>query len=157
MKENVFDVLMYLFEHYFHDTVEVDPNRAEIENDLLGAGFTELQIRKALDWIDALAEHRELPIVGDQTPATRVFTAAELVRIDTEGRGFLLFLEQTGILTPSNREMVIDRLMALDDGDIDLDKLKWVVLMVLFSRPGEEEACAWMENLLFESAHPLAH
>ncbi len=157
MKENVFDILMYLFEHYFHDTVEVDPNRAQIESDLIEAGFTESQIHKALNWIDALADNRELPIGSGHRPSMRVFTPAESVRLDTECRGFLLFLEQAAVLTPSNREMVIDRLMALDDPDIDRDKLKWVVLMVLFSQPGQEAACAWMENLLFDTSNPITH
>ncbi|MDN5850738.1 MAG: DUF494 domain-containing protein, partial [Nitrococcus sp.] len=39
---------------------------------------------------------------------------------------------------------------------IDLDTLKWVILMVLFNQPGQEKAYAWMENLVFENpAHPL--
>jgi len=33
---------------------------------------------------------------------------------------------------------VIDRLMALEGDEIDLEKLKWVVLMVLFSQPGRK-------------------
>ncbi len=157
MKENVFDILMYLFEHYFHDAVESDPDRAQIEADLLDAGFTRSEIGKALTWIDELAQTRELPPGGDRLPATRVFTEDETHQLDTECRGFLMFLEQGGILTPTNREVAIDRLMALEDGDIDLDKLKWVVLMVLFSRPGQEEACAWMENLLFDNPNRLTH
>ena len=157
MKENVFDILMYLFEHYFQDTVDIDPDRGQIEADLLEAGFTRTEIQKALTWIDELAQSRALPAGSDHPTAMRIFTPAEAARLDTDCRGFLLFLEQGGILTPTNREVVIDRLMALDDGDIDLEVLKWVVLMVLFSRPGQEEACAWMENLLFDSPQRLTH
>ena len=157
MKENVFDILMYLFEHYFHDAVDVDPNRVEIESELRGAGFAEPQIHKALNWIDALADSRDLPVATDSHGALRVYTEAEMARLDVECRGFLMFLEQTGILTASNRELVIEQLMALDDGAIELDQLKWIVLLVLFSRPGQEEACAWMENLLFEHPNPTAH
>jgi Smg protein len=48
------------------------------------------------------------------------------------------------------REIVIDRLVALDGDDIDIDRLKWLVLMVLSSQPGQEQACARMEDLVFE-------
>ena len=61
-----------------------------------------------------------------------------------------MHLENVGILSPEQRELVIDRLMALEGDDIDLEKLKWVVLMVLFSQPGQETAFARMEDLVFE-------
>jgi Smg protein len=44
---------------------------------------------------------------------------------------------------------VLDRVMALDQDEIDVDDLKWVVLMVLFNQPGAEAAFAWMENQIF--------
>ena len=65
-----------------------------------------------------------------------MFDALEQARLDTDCRGFLVHLEQVGILSPTQRELVIDRLMALDGDDIDIEQLKWVVLMVLFSQPG---------------------
>ena len=33
--------------------------------------------------------------------------------------------------------------------ELDLDDLKWVVLMVLFNQPGSEAAYAWMETQMF--------
>jgi Smg protein len=39
--------------------------------------------------------------------------------------------------------------MALDQEELDLDDLKWVVLMVLFNQPGSEAALAWMETQIF--------
>jgi Smg protein len=79
------------------------------------------------------------------------------MRLDTETRGFILYLEQAGILTPESRELVLDRILALDDHEVDLDTVKWVILMVLFNRPGEEEAYTWMENLMFDVPTHLVH
>ena len=59
------------------------------------------------------------------------------------------FLEQNGILDAGQRELVLDRAMALDQEELDLDDLKWVVLMVLFNQPGSEAAYAWMETQMF--------
>jgi Smg protein len=44
---------------------------------------------------------------------------------------------------------VLDRAMALDQEELDLDDVKWVVLMVLFNQPGAEAAYAWMETQMF--------
>ena len=65
--------------------------------------------------------------------------------------------EQSGVLDHATRELVIDRVMALESEEIDLDQLKWVVLMVLFNQPGSEAAFAWMEDLVFEEAAGNLH
>ena len=71
-------------------------------------------------------------------------------RLPTDCQGYLLTLERTGILSPQQREIVIERLLALDDEELDVNQLKWVVLMVLSSQPGEELACSRMEDLVFD-------
>ena len=39
---------------------------------------------------------------------------------------------------------------ALDTEELNLEQVKWVVLMVLSCQPGQEAACARMEDLLYE-------
>ena len=68
-----------------------------------------------------------------------------------------MFLEQTAVLDHNTREMVIDRVMALESEEIDLEQLKWVVLMVLFNQPGREAAYAWMEDLVFDEMPGIIH
>ncbi|MNP51471.1 hypothetical protein D3C76_1457910 [compost metagenome] len=77
--------------------------------------------------------------------------------MDASCRGFLLFLEQIQVLNLETREMVIDRVMALDNTEFDLEDLKWVVLMVLFNIPGYESAYQQMEELLFEVNEGYLH
>jgi len=158
MKENVFDVLMYLFENYLYDD-EPQPDRDSLEGELFEAGFHPGEVRRAFTWLDDLAKTREHPpgAALDSSRSIRLFSEHETAKLDLECRGFILFLEQIGVLTPTSREVVIDRLMALDDDDIDLDELKWVTLMVLFNQPGQEEAFAWMENYLFDNPVQLIH
>jgi Smg protein len=98
----------------------------------------------------------------DQRPAptdraTRIFDTVELMRLDQDCRGYMLYLEQIGILSAAQRELVIDRLLALDNPDVDVEQVKWVVLMVLFSQPGQEAAYARMEDLVFEGKMLLLH
>ncbi len=159
MKESMLDVLMYLFENYYMDEdTEPHPDRESLQVELLEAGFAPGEIHKAFDWLEGLNRHRANAVFAPQAAsALRMFTDEECLRLDVECRGFLMFLEQTGILTPASRELAIDRVMALDTPDMDLEQLKWIILMVLFNQPGQEAAYAWMEDLVFEDTPGRLH
>ena len=158
MKENVLDVLMYLFETYTDADSEPESDRGALRAELERAGFRSGEIDKALEWLDGLASRDEEPGWGTQTErASRVFNAFESSRLDAGARGYIMYLEQIGILSPPQRELVIDRVMALDDEEIDVEQIKWVVLMVLFSQPGQEQAYARMEDLVFEENTGAVH
>lgn len=158
MKENVLDVLMYLFETYVDTEDDPEPDQNELRSELSRAGFGDVEIERALDWLDALTEQQESLNYGTQTAhGTRIFNDFEHERLDTNCRGYITYLEQTGILSPPQRELLIDRLLALETADIDVEQIKWVVLMVLFSQPGQELAYARMEDLVFDEASGLMH
>jgi Smg protein len=162
MKESILDVLLYLFEHYFtedadlvrdHDSLRSGPLFEELGQ----AGFSPAEINKAFEWLDALASQRPSTTAPRAGGPTRVYFGPELDKLDVECRGFLLFLEQHGILDAGQRELVLDRAMALDQDELDLDDLKWVVLMVLFNQPGSEAAYAWMETQMFADEPEPVH
>jgi Smg protein len=158
MKENVLDVLMYLFENYFYDEPEEQPDRESLEENLHEAGFSNGEIDKAFAWLDGLAEQRYQPdfkVQSDQP--IRIFVDSETTRLDTACRDFLLYLSNAGILDAQRRELVLDRLMALESDEISLDDVKWVVLMVLFNQPGQEANYAWMEDLMFDTEQDYRH
>lgn len=153
MKENVLDVLMYLFETFVDaGDDEPEPDRGELKLELERAGFRDREIDRALDWLDGL-NAAQAPPEETSRGSLRVYDHFEQERLDARSRGYLLYLEQTGILSPAQRELVIDRLLALDSDDIDIEQIKWVVMMVLFSQPGQEKAYARMEDLVF-AEHP---
>ena len=62
-----------------------------------------------------------------------------------------------GVLSPTSRELAIDRAMALENEDFDLDQLKWVILMVLINQPGEEAAYTWVEDLVSDNISNQLH
>ena len=45
----------------------------------------------------------------------RIYAPQESERLSAECRGFLLHLEQLGILNAESRELVIERLLAIED------------------------------------------
>ncbi len=158
MKENVFDVLMYLFETYVDTEDDPDTDQNELRDELMRAGFGDPEIDRALDWLDGLTEHQDSLVYNSQTEnGTRIYNDLEQARIDVGCRGYISYLEQIRILSPPQREILIDRLLALDTPDIDVDQVKWVVLMVLFSQPGQESAYARMEDLVFEESSGVIH
>ena len=159
MKANVMDVLMYLFDNYIDEDVEFSPDQESLKSRLKEAGFGSSQVDKAFDWLEGLALQKEsndyINYANEQS--LRLFNDDETDRLDTVCRGFLLYLEQTGVLGISERELVIDRVMALETDDIDLHQLKWVVLMVLFNQPDKEAAVAWMEDIVMEDVNTYLH
>ncbi|HTU67114.1 MAG TPA: DUF494 domain-containing protein [Steroidobacteraceae bacterium] len=152
MTGSVLDILIYVFDQYMLAEAPEVPERETLAADLERAGFGRTNVERALDWLADLAGERSRPDMSSR--ALRVFSADEVERISTACRGYLLQLERDGILSPLQREIVIDRLVALDD-DIDIDRLKWLVLMVLSSQPGQEQACARMEDLVFDETDSL--
>ncbi len=159
MKDSVLDVLMYLFETYIDVEEEFEPDHNQLRDELEGAGFGDREIDRALDWLDGLAGQNvgETRHADPLSHSVRVYSRYELTRLDADSRGYLMYLEQIGILSPLQRELVLDRLLALDEEDIGIDQIKWVVLMVLFSQPGQESAFARMEDLVFEERMSAVH
>jgi Smg protein len=156
MTGSVLDILIYVFDRYMLDEAPEVPEREDLARDLACVGFTHQNVERALDWLADLASVRERalldPDIDRGGPAVRIFSEGELTRLSTECRGFLLTLERLGVLQPLQREIVIDRMLALDADELDTEQLKWVVLMVLSSQPGQDLAFQRLEDLV-STAH----
>lgn len=159
MKETVFDVLMYLFDNYFEEDYEINSDQESIKFELTRAGFGDSQVNKAFDWLEGLALQKDLIETGNlaENKTIRMFSDREMDKLNTECRGFILFLEQTGVLDAYDREVVVDRAMALGADRINMQQLKWVVLMVLLNQPGKEAAFTWMEDIVMDNVAPGLH
>jgi Smg protein len=157
MKDSVLDILIHLFENFLVAEDDSTPDRESLMLELEQAGYPEADIERALIWLESLASDPDRVLSEGTARAVRVFSGQEQVRLDTDVRGYLLHLENLGILSAAQREVVIDRLLALEADDIDIEQLKWVVLMVLFSQPGQETAYQRMEDLVFDERRDAMH
>ena len=159
MKESVLDILIYLFENYFDAELNAapEPDRDTLKEELERAGFSEREVGRALEWLEQLCADPERAGAIPPSRSVRVFDAREQARLDTDCRGYILYLENIGIVNAAQRELVIDRLLALDARQIDIEQVKWVVLMVLFSQPGQENALLRMEDLVFDGRAEAVH
>jgi Smg protein len=160
IKQSVMDVLMFLFERYLDDDELNEASRVTDERDniqirLEEMGFRHHEINQAFDWLEDLAELQDrkqfLPV---KETSTRIYSDEEKKLIDIESIGFLHFLEQTNILTPFTRELILDRVSALGQ-PLDAEQLKWVIMIVLHTHPGEENAVAIMESFIFDDVVEL--
>ncbi|MCG2585454.1 DUF494 family protein [Massilia sp. TS11] len=136
----MFDVLVYLYETYFRP--DACPEPAALARKLSAVGFDELEISQALIWLTDLtaAAGAESNSATAQSTGTRFYVAQEVDALGQPALGFIQFLESAGVLSPAQREIVIERALALGDSPVGLGKLKIIVLMLLWSQGTEPDA-----------------
>lgn len=160
MKENMLDVLLYLFENYMIEGQDFQPDQETLTVELAQAGFGDGEINKAFDWLEDLSDLCDPPstnVKGGAATSIRHYSPEEQTRFDAQAQSLLLKFEQSGILDPETRELVIDRIMALETAEIDTEHLKWVIMMVLCNRPGHEDVVAWAEDLIIDGIEQHIH
>jgi len=166
IKQSVVDVLMFLFERYLDDddsnkTSHVADKRDSIQLRLEEMGFHNQDINQAFDWLEDLADvqanmqDNEQQITIKET-STRIYSEQEKTLITQESIGFLNFLQQTNILTPVTRELILDRVVALGH-PLDAEQLKWIIMIVLHTQPGEEYTLTLIESFLFDDTIDNIH
>jgi Smg protein len=153
---NVFDVLVYLYENY--GAPHACPDADSLSRKLTAAGFDDEEINEALAWLQGLERVTEQSVaVGPESDgAFRIYAVIEIERLGTESIGFLSFLENAGQLTPTQREIVIERALAIEDTPIPLDMLKVIVLMVLWSQQADIDVLL-LEELLHDGTERDLH
>ena len=154
----MFDVLVYLYETYYRP--EACPDSEALAKKLSAVGFEEEEISKALGWLTDLAEATNALSEGQAQPAMfssgmRIYAQQELNVFGTEAIGFLQFLEAAKVIDSVQRELIIERALAASEGPVSLDKLKVIVLMVLWSQGKEPDSLIFDELFLDdEDAEP---
>lgn len=151
----MFDILLFLFESYFD--IGSYPDHDKLSVKLTAAGFEEHDINQALSWLSGLQQLTRSAYPDSINHAgIRIYTDYEERRISAEGLRFLAFWEHNKIITPIEREMILDRVVALDRKNLPLDKVKLIVLMVLWSQHEDLDPMI-IEDLLTPADDVLAH
>jgi len=148
MNEDIFDVLIYLFENYMDSDMDIDADTDTLKTELKAAGFNSKNIIQAFEWLDTLVQQEEPMFKSNKN--FRIFCAEENQKLGIECRDFIYFLQRLDILTPITRELVIDRAMAIDSHQVSIEKIQWICLIVLLNQPDEELAIAHMENIIYQ-------
>ncbi|MDD4881438.1 MAG: DUF494 domain-containing protein [Gallionellaceae bacterium] len=140
----MFDILLYLYDNYL--VTDIHPDAEVLSRKLAAVGFETEDIDRALDWLAAL-EDLVPAEEGESTTGTRCYTTEEMQRLDPEGIGFLIHLENAGLLPGRAREWVIEQALALEDPEIAAEKIKWITLLAISRLNGPGDAL-WLEDLV---------
>ncbi len=157
MKEaSVFSVIIYLFKSYFSGEFDEGRTQFKLLEQLENEGFSYPSIFRAFDWLARVIDRdRHFP-VSEEFSTIRVYTAEEINEMDSEAITFLTMLEQQGILKPHTREMIISQALTLEE-TVDLDLIRWVTLLVLFTHPDERQSLAKLDLLMSHSPNKTIH
>lgn len=162
----MFDVLVYLYEN-FPALAQTGgdgpaPDADVLARKLSAAGFDKEEISDALAWLQGLAQvTRESQSVREASERSfRIYPGFERERLGPEGVAFLAFLESAGQISSPQREIIIERALAVgqQDGEwpVSLAKLKLIVLMVLWSQQADIDVLL-LEELLDDGDDRLLH
>ena len=150
----MFDILVYLYETYYRP--DACPDAVALARKLSAVGFEEEEISEALDWLTVLAdttnETADTTVKSVQKAVAsngfRIYAEQEIAVLGAPAMGFIQFLESAGLLDSLQREIVIDRALAINECPVPLDKLKVIVLMMLWSQGKEPDMLMFDELLL---------
>lgn len=132
------EVLIFMFQNYLGNQSAV--NQATIEEDFLAqeltqAGFDHQDIVGAFDWYKQLHTQITQPYhqYVSNPNAIRVYSTQEVEKIDAESFGFISFVEQAKVILPNERDLILDRAMALKQDQITIEEIRWITMMVLWN------------------------
>jgi Smg protein len=130
----MYDILVFLFENCQQAEIAYDSDR--VAKKLSAAGFEDSDISEAMHWLDGVvhAPQGVREALPGLNASFRAYAPRELAKLDAACRGFLITLEQSGILSAETRELVIDRALAASGDTLSLEQLKLVVLMVVWNQ-----------------------
>jgi Smg protein len=144
----MFDVLVYLYETYYRP--DACPDSEALVKKLSAVGFEEDEISKAIGWLTDLQESNSeffdnFPQQTAFSFGIRIYAQQEMDVLGTEAVGFIQFLESANIINPIQREIIIERALAVRESQLSLDKLKVIVLMVMWSQGKEPDGLIFDE------------
>lgn len=96
------------------------------------------------------------PALEQSALSMRIYSATEQRKLGAECLGFITFLESSGVLPSTLREVVVDRAMATSGPRLDLADLKLIMLMVFWSF-GQEPDALILDELCEDPDDRVAH
>jgi Smg protein len=152
----MFEVLVYMFENYFsqHNL----PESEVMAEELFAAGFEKMDITGAVKWFHEMKTNLDNPpaLYSHAETGVRIFDKQEKDKIHTEAFSFVLFLQQAGVINDVERDLIVDRAMALVQEQINLEEVRWITMIALWST-GREKDYLFVEDALFNPRGMTLH
>jgi len=134
MRNRILEIVVFLMD-YMRDNSEKSSGTDELSATLVDMGYSEHEINTAYDWfLDQFSSNTEeyysaFPVGSF---SSRIFTEQERLQLSTDAQGFLLKLNNSGILNDEQLELILERTMLLTGEPISLEQIKIIVSSVIF-------------------------
>ncbi|MBX9676358.1 MAG: DUF494 domain-containing protein [Methylotenera sp.] len=152
----MFEVLVFMFENYFshHSMPDIDV----MEQELSAAGFEKTDINGAFDWYQEMKYQLMQPALNysHEHSGMRIFSDKEIKKINTESIGFVLFLQQANVINDMERDLIVDRAMALKQEVITVEEMRWISMIALWNE-GREKDYLFVEDAFFNPRGLTVH
>lgn len=148
----MFEVLVFMFKNYFTNQdmlSDATLDDVTMEQELSAAGFEQDDILGAFGWFHEMKSMFTTPTFdySHEKTAIRIFTPSETKIINTESLGFLIFLQQAKVINDVERDLIVDRAMALNTS-LGIEEIRWITMMALWSQ-GRDKDYSFVEDALF--------
>ena len=144
----MFEVLVFMFENYIAHHALLDDDI--MTQELSAAGFEQSNIVGAVDWFHEMKTRLIEPpaVYAHQHTSMRLFSESEYKKISLESISFVIFLQQANVINDVERDIILDRAMALKQEQIKIEEMRWITMIALWNA-GREKDYLFVEDALF--------
>ena len=118
----------------------------ELDSELVGLGYSAEEIEQAIFWLSSQWQPGCRPMDDTMKPAHRVLSPWEAMCLDTDSYGYLLRLQNLGIIDLDQFETIMTRILPIGGEKLPLGELKTLAGSIIFDLGIEDT-----EDDLFES------
>ncbi len=115
--------------------------RRELTEQLQGRGFNGQEIDIAFEMANRIRSRIEDgPGAPLSIKTNQVYYFLEQLKLSKEARGYLMTLVHEGVITPEQKEEIVERAFFLDYPELDIEELQYLVNLVMGGDnwPGED-------------------
>ncbi len=155
MKLNIVEVIIFLYQHYLDRNEERLPDLEKwlVQNTKQYLITTPPSKEKELEVTKQAKETRADPSASE---AIRVYSQDERQRLDSMCQGYLLKLEQEGVISPPIREKIIQEALALDR-ELELLDIEYVAQDIICEEMENNAKLSHLHKIFVENQNLVLH
>lgn len=110
----------------------------ELDQELVGRGYSSKEIEQAMFWLSSQRRSGVLYAGSSTKPAHRVLSPWESMCLDSDAYGYLLHLQNLGIIDQDQFEKIVTRILPIGGEKLPLGELKTLAGYVIFNVGAED-------------------
>lgn len=156
MERHIVEILAILIREYPEGAITPD-DFEPIANNLIGLGYTQQEIETALYWFYNRQELRQHSKPDDQfgRDSFRFLHDAERQIISPEAYGYLIELQQLGLINLTEMDTIIERAVLLGGRRIDANEMKMFIAAFIMEQYSQFSPA--MQTVMFKTSSEKVH